>query len=413
MNFSERTQRHDSQRGSSLIELSIVVAVLGVVAIGAALWSNVASRETAVAADRDLLEISERAAIGFAHAHYRLPCPSSNNGGLEDCTTGQFGYFPWRTVGVPQISAGKLRYGIYRNPNAASPWLDMDLAVNLHRLRPLFMEGAQPFLPDVSDRTVLLTTNLIDFCYAVTLASNTVSSSNPTSSTTAAVPKLLAVLDKDNSQISRPVAFVIAASGQSSANSNGNPFGGINATASSANPTFESTNRAQTATYDDRVSAVSFDTLFSQLDCGQGLSAIGHSHVNTATAAAFMQQAAIDYKVQLKILDLLAGAGVASSTASVLSAAAGLSLAVAEVATSVGGAAATEGFESFSIPFSVASLVSNTLAVASAAINLGMSVGVKQAADDRVSDVESLITTSAARAVLINANAHTANILGF
>ena len=262
MNSVGRKRGRGGQRGSSLIELAVVMVVVGGLAITAAVLSRNATRATAASADRDLREIAERAVIGYAHANYRLPCPSANQGGLEDCATGQVGLFPWRTVGVPHLAAGMLRYGVYRNPSAASPWLDMDLAVSLHRLRPLFVEGAPPVLPNIALRAGTAPVSLVDFCLAVTRASNT----------TPVTAEVLAVSTPDagvaGTTVRRPVAFVIAASGPSDADGDGNIFDGLNATASSAAPTFESANRAQSRTYDDQITAVSFNTLFGQLDCG-------------------------------------------------------------------------------------------------------------------------------------------------
>lgn len=408
MNSVGRKRGRGGQRGSSLIELAVVMVVVGGLAITAAVLSRNATRATAASADRDLREIAERAVIGYAHANYRLPCPSANQGGLEDCATGQVGLFPWRTVGVPHLAAGMLRYGVYRNPSAASPWLDMDLAVSLHRLRPLFVEGAPPVLPNIALRAGTAPVSLVDFCLAVTRASNT----------TPVTAEVLAVSTPDagvaGTTVRRPVAFVIAASGPSDADGDGNVFDGLNATASSAAPTFESANRAQSRTYDDQITAVSFNTLFGQLDCGEGVSTVSHAHVNAATAGALMQQALIDYKVQLQIQAKLAAANVASGTAGVFSAGAGLSGAVASVAVALALSATSKGgLSPLVAPPAVASLVANTLALASAAGALAFLQTVKSEFDGRVTGVELLVTQSAARAVLIDANARTADLLGF
>ena len=159
--------------------------------------------------------------------------------------------------------------------------------------------------------------------------------------------------------------------------------------------------------------AVSFDALFAQMQCGQALSAVSHSHVNAATAAAFMQQALINYQRQLEITALLAGAGVASATAGVLGAAAGLSNAVAGSASAVAFTILTYGTAAAVMAPAIASVIAATAAVAASVGTLAASVLVKQEADKRVVEVQPLVTDSAAQATAIDADARTADNLGF
>ncbi|KQR63023.1 type II secretion system protein [Acidovorax sp. Leaf160] len=389
------------QAGFSLVEMGVALGILGLLVLAFAVYWRMSAQEKTAAQERDLLEIAERAAVGFVHANFRLPCPAADASGNEDCSAArQVGFLPWRTLGVPDARAGQLRYGVHRAPDATQPWLDMDLTQSKDRLRPAFTVGLPPILPQVPLALDPANANLLDFCYAATLASNA-----------AANPAALGVMD--TSGVRRAVAFTVAAPGMLDADGDGNPFDGRQASATSASPTFDAANRPASNGYDDRVVAVPFNALFAQLQCGQALSAVSHSHVNAATAAAFMQRALIDYQRQLEIAALLAGAGVASGTAGVLSASAGLSSAVAGSANAVAFTILTYGSAAGVMAPAIAAIVANTAAVAASAATLAKAVVAKQEADRRVTEVVPLVTDSAAQAIAIDTDARTADNLGF
>lgn len=391
------------QAGFSLVELGVALVLLGLLALAFVAYWRMSAQEKANVADRDLLAVTERAVVGFAHARFRLPCPASDSSGNEDCTGGrQVGFMPWRTLGVPDARAGTLMYGAYRAPNTDQPWRDMDLAQAQDRLRPSFTVGLPPVLPATPLALNPANVNLLDFCYAMTLASNAPANASA-----------LGVVDANAGAARRAVAFTVAAPGLLDADGDGNPFDGRQASASNASPTFDAANRPVSGGYDDRVLAVPFNALFAQMQCGQALSAVSHSHVNAATAAASMQQAMVDYQRQLEIAALLAGAGVASATAGVLSASAGLSSAVADSANAVAFTILTYGSAAGVMAPAVASVVANTAAVVASAATLAKSVLAKQEADRRVTEVAPLVTDSAAQATAIDADARTADNLGF
>ncbi|KQM70121.1 type II secretion system protein [Xylophilus sp. Leaf220] len=401
-----RKSRHSGcgrQAGFTLVELGVSLVLMGVLALAFVAYWRMSAQEKATVADRDLLAVTERAVVGFAHARFRLPCPARDQAGDEDCTGGrQVGFLPWRTLGVADARAGTLMYGAYRAPRADQPWLDMDLAQALDRLRPAFTVGLPPVLPATPLALNPPNANLLDFCYALTLASNAPADGSA-----------LGVVDANADASRRAVAFTVAAAGLLDADGDGNPFDGRQASASSAFPTFDAANRPLSGGYDDRVLAVPFNALFAQMQCGQALSAVSHSHVNAATAAASLQQALVDYKRQLEIAALLAGAGVASATAGVLSASAGLASAVAASANAVAFTILTYGSAAGVMAPAVAAVVSNTAAVAASAGTLALSVVAKQEADRRVTEVVPLVTDSATLATAIDADARTADNLGF
>lgn len=126
------------QRGFSLVELSIVLVVLGLVG-----WAVAGSYgNTAALRDRDRAtqsaESLREALRAFALRNGRLPCPDSGGTGWEGdaagaCAPGtEAGWLPYRSLGL-DVPAEALHaaYSVYRNKTAAGG--DADLAVATER----------------------------------------------------------------------------------------------------------------------------------------------------------------------------------------------------------------------------------------------------------------------------------------
>ncbi len=391
-----------SQSGFSLIELGVALVALGIIAASLLAYFRFAGQEQVLAEQRDLLHDAESALIGFAYHQHRLPCPDSSGDGIEDCTAdAQVGQLPWRTIGLPNATAGEFKYGVYRQADTAATQ-DRDLTRARDRLPPLVPQGRPPLVQ--RDGVLLGNNNLLDFCYALNLAGVT---------TTGAVEAdRLGIVDHE-SGVRRNVAFALAAPGMLDADLSGSRFDGHQATASNASPTFDSPMRPRHHDYDDRVRAVAFEGMFSQLQCGQALATIGHSHFNAAIAAAVMHQGIVDYEEQLKIKAMLASAGVASATAGVMSATGGLANGVANVANATAAAILSYGTASALLAPAIASVVTNTAAVVTSVGTLAAAIAAKIEADRRVTDVAPLVTRSESQADTIEANARAGDASGF
>ena len=117
-----RPYKTSSVRGFSLVELSIVVAIISVVAtLGLEVAANFVNR-TSNSVSRERLKVVDEATAAFFKAFGRLPCPANktlapvpvNNYGLEDCSlaviTGttiggglMAGAVPYRSLNLPAI----------------------------------------------------------------------------------------------------------------------------------------------------------------------------------------------------------------------------------------------------------------------------------------------------------------------
>ncbi|MCG6872528.1 MAG: prepilin-type N-terminal cleavage/methylation domain-containing protein [Gammaproteobacteria bacterium] len=143
-------------RGFSLIEMSVVLVILGLIALAAvALLPQLTDRMRLDTATGGLEDASE-AIVGFAVENHRLPCPDIDGNGTEGAAgsclaTHEVGTIPYRSLGLhgPVVDQARLqlRYGVYRNAGA-----NADLAT----LSNLF----EPTLPG----TLAITPGEVSFC---------------------------------------------------------------------------------------------------------------------------------------------------------------------------------------------------------------------------------------------------------
>jgi len=105
------------QAGFTLIELAIVLIIIAVL-LGSFIGTLATRIEnTRVSEVKDELEEIKQALIGYAYVNGYLPCPDSNNDGLENragtglCTIGAgVGDFPWVDLGIARGDAWNTRY---------------------------------------------------------------------------------------------------------------------------------------------------------------------------------------------------------------------------------------------------------------------------------------------------------------
>lgn len=111
------------QAGISLLELSIVLVITGIILSGLVSGVDAQLEQRDRRQTRQQLEEIKHALLGFAVANGRLPCPdSAGNDGIEDPVGGaggcadpvSVGNLPWVTLGIGQFDAWQrnFAYGV-------------------------------------------------------------------------------------------------------------------------------------------------------------------------------------------------------------------------------------------------------------------------------------------------------------
>lgn len=109
------------QQGFSLIELAVVLVIIGIL-IGSFIGTLGSRIDSArMVETRNALEDIRTALYGYAMSQspVRLPCPDTNNDGLENVTAGQcdalttHGNLPWATLGIERGDAWLSTYSYW------------------------------------------------------------------------------------------------------------------------------------------------------------------------------------------------------------------------------------------------------------------------------------------------------------
>lgn len=374
------------QRGFSLVELSVVLVVLGLVTLLLVRFLGTAAEERSEVARRDLLTRADDALMAFAMINSRLPCPARDGNGVEDCAGGQVGQLPYRTLGLPDANARRIRYGVLRR--ASSRKTDADLTQNLDRYDPL-----QVLAGGIGTELPLGNANGLDLCWALRTADRAPADAGYLHVTRPDAPEDIA----DN------VAYALALP------RTGDRFTGRQA---GGDPSFDSPRRRHDADYHDHVVAVGLDQMWSRMRCGDNVSAAAHAHFNTAAAIALMHKALKEYKDQLAIAEKLAEANVANGAAAVLSGAAGVASAAGGVADTVSEGLASTGVVAYRVALGAVA----TAAAIAVTVTAGFMVAAADTALDAASaahdDIDPLISDAALLEPSVLEHARTADATG-
>ncbi len=251
----------NNKKGYSLVEMSIVIIVLGIIGLLAVKTVTKFSSQSLTKQKVNSLQQINNALIGFIYAKHRLPCPDINGNGLEQCAAANLnGFLPTKTLNI-KYKVGGFRYGVFRKKNTTAK-NDRDLATLVNRYEPLLPDGA------TSNQL-----NGLDFCLSLITAS-----------------KQSYTASNINSQQINP-AYVIVDAGLTDADNDGNLFDGSNGMGNS----FESSNRKHLNNYDDNVFLMGFNQLSGVLNCPKSL-AQSNGMARASFAAYDMWRIANQYK---------------------------------------------------------------------------------------------------------------------
>lgn len=125
---------HKRNTGFTLLEITVILIALSLL-VGAALVAvKRFQAQAAVAAGEGALSAADEAIIAYAQLTRRLPCPDSDNDGLENCSSKQ-GQLPYRTLGMDAVpldgSKRPLQYLVNQDVVGAAAAYDYDFCQSL------------------------------------------------------------------------------------------------------------------------------------------------------------------------------------------------------------------------------------------------------------------------------------------
>jgi prepilin-type N-terminal cleavage/methylation domain-containing protein len=356
-------------RGYSLVELSITLVVIGVLATVALNYFKLSNQKVNEQYDQALLRPLHQAIEGYVYAHHHLPCPAADSNGVADCTLTK-GFIPHQDLMITQnirnTSGLTLRYAVHGGGLAKSTGALMS-DLNF----PFIAQGT----PTLGYPRPLGNNNGLDMCQAIVNARSSSFNSN------------YVYLSDGVNQLN--VAYIILDPGHGDSDNDGNLLDGLNAV---NNFEFQKPSSVATVDYDDYVSPMYFNVLWDRLGCVHSESPAGHAHPNVASAASIMLQSITDYKTLLEFAEDIADANVAVAATTILAGAASIGTSVGGPLTGTSKSITTAGVMAPSLALAASAVVAAAATTAVAIATEVKAVDNQEVAKQQVIDAGNLIS---------------------
>ncbi|MDR1274918.1 MAG: hypothetical protein LBL72_00775 [Candidatus Accumulibacter sp.] len=308
MNVNERkTTGQTQQRGITLVTVALLLLLLGGALMAGVAYLRASLPADLAASQKDALLLADKAVLGFASIHHRLPCPAATPGGAEARPDGAEncnlvkGWLPARTLDLDATMFAPglvpMRYVVYHD-DTTLPGAQGTAAAYSHRSLtksdPLSTPPSLPFdayepsrweagavsdpteIEDVisgnpragrfmnyvtgTDPDVLRYTfkarNGLDMCETMRFVRSSFGLVNP----------LYAHYIRGGAPVMN-IAYGIAAPGLGDASDNGSRFEGANASDDQTTPALEAPDRAHGAEYNDYVFVRDLPSLMTAFGC--------------------------------------------------------------------------------------------------------------------------------------------------
>jgi predicted nucleic acid-binding Zn-ribbon protein len=259
------------QKGVSLLTIALLLLLLGGALMAGINYFRAQIPSSAASSQKEALAWADRAIIGFASIHHRLPCPAATPAGDEDCSLAK-GWLPTKALNLDatmyQPGLLPMRYMVYRNPTVSGgSGFTADLAVSVGSFEPSAWDGgAESDGNEIRDsgshngryvsRYDFNVLNCLDMCETMRLAYVQQVSAGPSASYAHYRRGILGTVVN--------VAYGIAAPGLGDASNNNDRFDGANAGATAQ---MEPPDRAHGYNYNDYVFVRDLPSLMSAFGC--------------------------------------------------------------------------------------------------------------------------------------------------
>ncbi|KWE37943.1 hypothetical protein [Burkholderia territorii] len=110
--------QHSRERGFGTIEAALVVALAGLLVVGLLGLNQMSRNQQARIEGSAMLERANAALIAHLFRNGSVPCPAPDTNGLapSTCSASATGYVPFRTLGLPEATAGQIQYTVHPYP---------------------------------------------------------------------------------------------------------------------------------------------------------------------------------------------------------------------------------------------------------------------------------------------------------
>ncbi|WP_155627009.1 hypothetical protein [Burkholderia diffusa] len=113
------------QKGFGMVDMAVAVMVAGALMGVFTAIQQAAKERNAVVNVNNLYSRIDNATVAFAQLNGRLPCPASDDKGVENCGGATSGQVPYVTIGVPDYEAASVTYSVA--PYATNDGTSVDL----------------------------------------------------------------------------------------------------------------------------------------------------------------------------------------------------------------------------------------------------------------------------------------------
>ncbi len=278
------------QQGISLLTIALLLLMIGGALLAGVAYFRAKLPSELASSQKEALSWADKALVGYASVHHRLPCPASTPDGDENCDLSK-GWLPAKALDLDatMFAPGTLpmRYMVYRNKTPASgETFSGDLAWHDTGGKNIPVNSFEPVQWDedsgrYSGRYDFNARNGLDMCETMRLAYSAIKTGGSA-----------AYAHFKNGAVPVNVAYGIAIAGAGDASGNNQPFDGANALST---PEMEAPDKPHGSSYNDYAFVRDVASLMAAFGCQPVAYAVSADYeIDTASGSGISDTGALD-----------------------------------------------------------------------------------------------------------------------